>query len=302
MSLWLAATLFAAAVQSIRFLLQKRLSTGGAAHAALSPAANTFARFVWAPPIVGAGLAAWWLWGGGSVPAIGAGFWPFAAAGALSQILATICVVALFAHRNFAVGIAFSKTTVLMTVGTGFVLLGETVGPSAFLAMLVGFGGVLILSLPAGAAFRPFNRASALGLGSGALFSISAVGYRGASLAVQSDVALERAALTLVLVTALQTLMLLAWLAWRDRAGLRQVFRDWRRTLPVGVTSLLGSLGWFTAYTLQTAALVNAVAQVELILSMLISRFALGERQTRREIAGIILVGVSVVGLILLRG
>jgi drug/metabolite transporter (DMT)-like permease len=187
---------------------------------------------------------------------------------------------------------------------TGFLMLGETVTPAALAAMGVGFAGVLLLSLPEGAGLRggPFNAASALGLASGAFFAVSAVGYRGASLAVASDAALVRAAVTLCFVTLVQTALLGAWLAWRDRAGLKAVFRLWRATALVGATSLAGSLGWFTAYTLQTAAYVNAVGQVELVLSMLISRFMLGERQTRREGLGIVLVGASVLGLILLRG
>ncbi|PWJ21232.1 DMT family transporter [Jannaschia seohaensis] len=297
MSLWIVATLFAAAIQAVRFYLQKRISSAG-----LGPVAATFARFVYAPLPIALGIAAWAVTTGGDLPGIGAGFWPFAIAGGIAQILATICVVALFARRNFAVGIAFSKTAVLLTVVTGFLLLGELVTWVALAAMAVGFVGVLLLSLPEGRGLRanPFNIASALGLASGVFFSISAVGYRGASLAIETDAPLLRAAMTLCFVTLLQTALLAAWLAWRDRAGLIAVFRSWRATALVGLTSMLGSLGWFTAYTLQTAAYVNAVGQVELILSMLISRFALGERQSPRELTGIVLVGVSVVGLILL--
>lgn len=283
----------------MRFYLQKRLSLSG-----LSPAASTFARFVYAPLPIAIGLGIWAVSTGGQFPAIGPEFWPFALTGAISQILATVCLVALFARRNFAVGMAFSKTAVLLTVVSGFLLLGEVVTWVSLVAMAVGFLGVLILSVPVGAGLRanPFNVATLLGLGSGVFFSLSAVGYRGASLAIATDAPLLRAAMTLCIVTLIQTLMLLLWLAWRDRAGLIAVFTGWRVTALVGVTSMAGSMGWFTAYTLQTAAYVNAVGQIELVLSMLISRFALGERQTTRELAGILLVGVSVLGLILLRG
>lgn len=301
MSLWLAATLFAASVQALRFLLQKRLAVSG-----LSPTAATFARFIYAPPVIAVGLGVWLALSGGQLPSIGPGFWPFAVAGGLAQILATICVVALFARRNFAVGIAFSKVTVLMTAAAGWLVLGETVSGPALAAMVVGFAGVVLLSVPAGAVgagrLQVLNPASLLGLASGAFFSVSAVSYRGASLVVDSAAPILRAAVTLGLVTLVQAVLLGLWLAWRDRAGLIAVARRWRATALVGATSLAGSLGWFTAYTLQTAAYVNAVGQVELILSMAISWLALGERQTPRELAGIALVGVSVAGLILLRG
>lgn len=296
MPLWILATLFAASTQAIRFYLQKRLAVSG-----LSPTAATFARFVYAPLPIAVGLGLWALAGDKPVPSVDASFVPFALAGGVAQILATICLVALFARRNFAVGMALSKTAVLLTVLAGFLILGETVTWLALVAMAVGFAGVLMLSMPGNGGWRgnPFNVASLLGLASGAFFSISAVGYRGASLAIATDVALARAAMTLCFVTLFQTALLAAWLGWRDRAGLIAVFRRWRVTALVGLTSMLGSLGWFTAYTLQTAAYVNAVGQVELVLSMLISLTLLGERQTRREVLGIALVGVSVVGLIL---
>lgn len=298
MSLWLFATLFAASVQAIRFYLQKKLSLAG-----LSPEAATFARFVYAPLPIAVGLGIWVAVSQESLPGPGPGFWPYALAGGMAQILATVCLVALFARRNFAVGMAFSKTAVLLTVVTGFLILGEVVTWVAVLAMVLGFAGVVILSVPEGSGLRrnPFNVSSALGLATGLFFAVSAVGYRGASLAIESDAALVRAAITLCLVTLFQTFVLLIWLGWKDRAGLRAVFTRWRVTALVGLTSMTGSLGWFTAYTLQTAAYVNAVGQIELVFSMLISRFLLGETQSRRELLGILLVGVSVVGLILLR-
>ncbi|CTQ32082.1 DMT family transporter [Jannaschia rubra] len=296
MSLWVFASLFAASVQALRFLLQKKLAVSG-----LSPAAATFARFVYAPAIIAAGLAGWTLATAGVLPRIAPGFWTYALSGGIAQILATMCVVALFARRNFAVGIAFSKVTVLMTVVAGFLVLGESVTLADLSAMGVGLVGVLILSVPADGGWQVFNRASALGLASGAFFSISAVGYRGASLLVMSEAPLLRAAVTLCLVTLLQTLLLGAWLGWRDRAGLLAVFQRWRATALVGATSMAGSMGWFTAYTLQTAAYVNAVGQVELILSILISWLVLGERFSRRELLAIALVTASVIALILLQ-
>ena len=300
MSLWLAATLFAATVQAFRFLLQKRLAVSG-----LSPTATTFARFAHAPIVLALGLGAWRAASGEPLPALGAGFWPLALAGAAAQILATICVVALFARRNFAVGIAFSKVTVLMTVATGWLVLGEAVSAADLAAMVVGVAGVILLSVPVGSVgagrLRVLNAATGLGLASGAFFAVSAVGYRGASLAVEADAPILRAAVTLALVTLVQATALGAWLAVRDRAGLLTVIRRWRPTAAVGAASLAGSLGWFTAYTLQNAAYVNAVGQVELIASMAISRLVLGERQTPRELAGIALVGASVAGLVALR-
>ena len=294
MPLWIAATLFASTMQAVRFLLQKRLSVGA------GPVAATFARFVYAPPVLALGLAVWAA-RGGTWPAIGPGFAPFAVAGGVSQILATVLVVATFSRRNFAVGNALSKTSVLLTVGTGLLLLNELPSPGAIMAIAVCVAGVVVLSVPEGVRWQAAltDRAILYGLGAGACFAVSGVSYRGASLAVDTPDAMVRAAVTLLMVTAFQTFVLAAWMLWRDRAGLRAVFANWRASGAIGATSMLGSLGWFTAYTLQQAALVNAVGQVELILSLAISTLILGERVTWRESVGVALVGGSVAALLL---
>ena len=62
---------------------------------------------------------------------------------------------------------------------------------------------------------------------------------------------------------------------------------------------MAGSFCWFTAFTLQNAAYVNALGQVELILSLFASVLVFRERVSRRELAGICVLGASILGLIL---
>jgi hypothetical protein len=127
--------------------------------------------------------------------------------GGVSQIIATACVVALFASRNFTVGITLKKTETIQTALIAFLLLGETVSPWGIIAIVIGLTGVILLADPpnTGVAIgwraRLFNRSSGLGLLSGALFGVSATGYRGASLALGSGDFLIRAAATLAFVT-----------------------------------------------------------------------------------------------------
>ncbi|WP_308916766.1 DMT family transporter [Jannaschia sp. LMIT008] len=297
MSLWVFAALAASALQAFRFYLQKRLSAGGA-----GPVAATFARFVYAPLFLGSGLLVWWSMDTTTaLPALDATFWPWAIVGGIAQIAATILVVATFSRRNFAVGIALSKTTVLMTILTGFALLGEVPTLPVIAAISVGVVGVLAISIPKGQSFRAGMTDVAIlyGLGSGAFFSVSAVAYRAGSLAVAAEEPILRASVTLFWVTLLQTALLAAWLLLRDRGAMVAVFRRWRVTLAIGLTSMGGSLGWFTAYTLEQAALVNAVGQVELILSLAISWLLLSERITWRELVGTVLIGFSVVVVLL---
>lgn len=298
MDSWILVTLGAVVAQTARFALQKRLKGTG-----LSTGGATFARFVYSAPLVVLLLAVHVRTSGQELPAIPTAFWAYALVGGTTQILATMCVVALFSRRNFAVGITFKKTEVLMSVLVGLFVLGEGVSLPALIAILVGFTGVLLLSDPPGGtgrwAQRIFNRAAGLGLASGLLFAMSGVGYRGASLSLASGDAFLRAIVTLVCVTLFQTLALGAWLWWREREEIGRVLSAWRVAGLVGITSMLGSVSWFTAFTLQTVAYVNALGQVELILSMAVSILFFGERMTWREGQGLVLLSASVLALVL---
>ncbi|WP_373356505.1 EamA/RhaT family transporter [Pseudoroseicyclus sp. CXY001] len=295
---WILITFAAAAFQSVRFATQRHLKAAG-----FSSSGATFARFAYSAPAVPLIMLAWAGWSGQGVPAIPAGFWPYALAGGLAQILATVCTVTLFSMRNFAVGMTLKKTEVLMSVLVGWVLLGEGVSWAGFAAMLLGFGGVLLLTdTPAlGAGWRRLvHPAAGLGLLSGLLFGLAGVGYRGASLALPSGDAVLRALVTLMCVTAAQALGLGLFLLWRNRAELAKVFAGWRVGLITGATSLAGSFCWFTAFTLQTVGYVNAVGQVELIFSIALSALWFGEVISPREWQGMALLTGSIVALVLL--
>ncbi|MEY8843116.1 EamA/RhaT family transporter, partial [Cribrihabitans sp. XS_ASV171] len=181
MSLWIPVTLAAALFQTVRFMLQKSLST-----VKLSAAGATFARFAYSAPLIALALFAYLGVTDRALPTLTAGFWGFVMLGGTAQILATICVVALFKQRNFAVGITFKKTEVIQTALVGFVILGEGVSAGALGAILLGLVAVLLLSHAPGTPgswWRHLtNRASGLGLASGVLFAFSAVSYRGAAL------------------------------------------------------------------------------------------------------------------------
>lgn len=298
MSLWIPVSLAAASFQTVRFMLQKVLSS-----VRLSATGATFARFAYSSPLVVLALAIYLLATGRSLPPLTPTFWVFAVVGGLAQILATICVVALFKQRNFAVGITFKKTEVIQTAMLGLIVLGDRISWGGLGAILLGLLAVLVLSKPPGgqgAWWRHLsNRASALGLGSGVLFAISAVSYRGGSLQLGDLEPALRAAVTLACVTSVQMIGMGLWLAWRDRAELRAVWAARGTGIFVGLTSMGGSFCWFLAFTLQNAAYVKALGQVELVLSLLASTLVFREKISGREIAGIALLGLSILALVL---
>ena len=67
----------------------------------------------------------------------------------------------------------------------------------------------------------------------------------------------------------------------------------------MGVTGMAGSLCWFTAFTLQNAAYVFAVGQVEVIFSLAASVLFFKETVSRKELGGICFITVSIVYLVI---
>ncbi|SLN25626.1 EamA-like transporter family protein [Roseovarius litorisediminis] len=298
MQAWILLSIAAAAFQTLRFMLQKHLSMG-----TLSTGGATLARFFYSMPFVVSMTVAYLWWSGVGLPPLSGWFWVYAMTGGLSQILATWCVVALFSQRNFAVGITFKKTEVVQTALVGLVVLGDRVSLMGLGAIVLGLAGVLILSDTPGLSGRwhrrIFNRAAGLGLAGGALFAISAVGYRGATLEIASDDPLLRALCTLAVVTTSQAVAMTIWLMWREAGQMARVWAARRTAVWMGITGLGGSLCWFTAFTLQNAAYVFAVGQVEVIFSLFASVLFFSEKLTRREGAGIALITLSVLAVAL---
>jgi drug/metabolite transporter (DMT)-like permease len=296
--LWIIVTLLAACFQTVRFMLQKVLATS-----TLSPAGATFSRFIYSAPFIAVLLAVYLEATQAAVPALDVRFWAFGLLGGTTQILATVCVVMLFKERNFAVGITFKKTEVIQTVLVGVLLLGDLVSLAGLGAIALGLVGLLLLS--GGKEARGFrladlrNRAAGLGVASGILFAFSAVSYRGASLTLDTADPLLRAGVTLMAVVAMQTVIMLVWLAAREQGEIGRVWRARRVAVWIGLTSMGGSLCWFIAFTLQNAAYVKALGQVELILSVIASTLFFREKITAREILGMSILVASILLLIL---
>ncbi|MGF1626600.1 MAG: EamA family transporter [Alphaproteobacteria bacterium] len=300
MDLWIPITIAAAFAQNLRTALQKHL-TGR-----LTTLGATFARFVFGLP-----FAALYLWlvtaaSGQSLPRPDGLFAIYGAVGGLAQILATFCLLSAFRFRNFAVGTTYSKTETVQTALIGAVILGETLSMGAAIGIAVSLAGVVAISTARSRlTLRSIltgwtEKAALIGLASGGLFGVSAVCYRAASLALDSGDALIRAATTLLCVLAFQTVAMTLYLALRDRGQILRVFRHWRWTLWVGLIGMLGSAGWFTAMTLQQAAYVRALGQIELVFTFAASILFFRERTMPAELVGIALVVAGILFLLLL--
>jgi len=297
MEAWVLISVAAAAFQTLRFMLQKSLSMG-----TLSAGGATFARFFYSAPFAFLVAVGYLIWTGSAWPERGGLFWIYVLSGGLAQILATFFVVLIFATRNFAVGITLKKTETIQTALVGFVILGDRVSLLGMMAIMIGLVGVLILSDPPQAGARGWrklaNRAAGLGLASGLFFAISAVAYRGATFEVLSDDVFLRAAIAVSAVTLSQSLGMSLWLRLKEPGEISRVWAARRVAMWMGVASMAGSLSWFTAFTLQNAAYVFAVGQIEVIFSLMASVLVFKEKITARELVGIIFLTASILVLI----
>ena len=291
MELWIPITIAAAFLQNVRSALQRHLK------GRIGPIGATFVRFCYGLPFALAYLALVAI-ATEPPPALTGPFLAFAAIGGFAQILATSALLASFAHANFAVGTAFSKTEPVQAAIFGAILLAEAPTALVWLAIAIGAVGVLIATLKGEDGVLTINgRAAALGLASAALFGVSAVAYRAGSLSLPAGDVWIRAATTLAVATAMQTLGMGLWMAWRARDELLKTLAAWRPGLLVGACGAFASACWFTAMTLEPVAHVRALGQVELIFTFVASIFFFHERPSLRETVG---VGLMIGGVVLL--
>ena len=301
MPLWLALTLSAAFLQNVRSSVQKHLK----GHVGTSGA--TLVRFLFGWPFALLYLALIAVGLGAEVPAPGAGFMMWVVVGALAQIGAQALLLMTFALRNFAAGSAYARTEPVAAALLAPAMLGESVAPGVWLGIAVSVAGVLLVSMAED--FRPLgllrqlgSRAALLGLGSAFLFGLSATAYRGAALSLGTpETGLDgmvRGALVNSTAIVLQSVLMSVWVTWREPEQWAAILRAWRPSLLVGFVGATASLGWFAAFALQGAAVVKAVAQVEIVLAIATSAFVFRERVRASEVVGAGLIAAGVVLLL----
>ena len=110
--------------------------------------------------------------------------------------------------------------------------------------------------------------------------------------------AMGEAGATLAVVTLLQSLLMTLFLVWREPGQVRTVLRLWRRSLLPGLTGAAASACWFTAMTIEIAAYVRMLGLIEVLFGYGVSVVGLRERPSGREIAGSVLLGVAIAGLL----
>jgi drug/metabolite transporter (DMT)-like permease len=293
--MWIPITIFAAFAQTVRNAAQRHLVSD------LGTLGATLVRFLYGLPFAVAWLAILAIATKEALPAPGLPFFAWCAVGAMSQIAATALLLQTMRERNFAVGVAYSKTEVVQVAVFSLVLLGDRINLATALAVASGTAGVLLLA-PADRE-RPFaslvegfaSRSALLGIGCGAGFAIAAVAFRAATQAAGESSPALAAALALVVAQTMQTLALGAWLLVRKPDVVRRTLRAWRVSLFAGFMGAAASAAWFTAFAIQSVTYVRTLGLVEMLFSYVVSRRIFREQLRRREIAGMVLIVAGVV-------
>ncbi|NQZ88231.1 MAG: DMT family transporter [Saccharospirillaceae bacterium] len=280
-------------MQAIRTAGQKQLS----GH--LNAMATTGVRYIYALPF--ACLYLFFITEQRDVflPVLNEQFLKYASIASFMQIIGTFCLVAAFKYRNFAVATSLAKTEAIQVAVVGALVFSAYLSPLGWLSVFVGVMGVLIVSKVKFTFADVFqNPGAGFGLASGLALAITTLLIRESSLALNTDL-LVSAAVTLVFMITVQSFISIIYVWFQDKTQLTLMLKHWRLCLFVGITSVIGSIGWFTAASLQNAAYVKALGQIEIFITLFLTYRIFKERISRIEYLGMFLILASVIILLL---
>ena len=291
--LWAVFTLIAAAAQTARNAMQRELTatlgTVGATHVRFL-FGFPFALFVFLPGVM--------FFAGYGLPHPPGEFWPWVIAGSLTQIAATATMLSVMGERSFVVAYAYIKTEPVQVALFGLIFLGDKITPLAAAAILIATAGVIVISLKPGAGEVRSTRSTVVALLSGALFALSAIGYRGAILTLHLRDFVLAATFTVTVGLVIQAAVLSLYLWLRDPKVLHDIRRAWKPSLFAGFMGAFASEFWFLGFAITTAANVRTLALVEVLFAQGVTRFVFKQATTVREAVGIVLVVIGVALLV----
>jgi drug/metabolite transporter (DMT)-like permease len=289
--LWIVFTVTAAFFQTLRNAMQRELTTS------LGTVGATHVRFLFGFPFALLSLIGVLLVTGVPLPRPGLSFWPWVIDGAAAQIAATALMLMAMGQRSFVVTIAYIKTEPIQVAIFGLIFLGDAVTLPMMVAILVATAGVLIMSFKPGGMVGGV-KPTLIGLASGGMFALSAIGYRGAILSLGLPNFVMAATFTLVVGLVMQAVVLSLYLWLRQPSAMIAILRAWKPSLFAGLMGALASQFWFLAFAIATAASVRTLALIEVLFAQIVARVMFGQRTTVREAIGMALVVAGVALLV----
>ena len=288
--LWAVFTVIAAFMQTLRNAMQREL-TGK-----LGTVGATHVRFLFGFPFVIVFLLGVILATGAPLPHPRLLFWPWVILGAFAQVAATALMLAAMGERSFVVTIAYIKTEPIQVAVFGLVFLGDVLTLPMMTAIIVATSGVVIMSTKRGGMIGGI-KPTLVGLASGGMFALSAIGFRGAILDLALPNYVMAATFTLATGIVMQAVLLSLYLWLRNPTTLFAILNVWKPSLFAGLMGAVASEFWFLAFALASAASVRTVALIEVLFAQIVARVAFGQHTTPREALGMLLVigGVALI-------
>jgi drug/metabolite transporter (DMT)-like permease len=290
--LWAVFTLIAAAAQTARNAMQRELTL------TLGTVGATHVRFLFGFPFALVFLAGVVIATGETLPRPPLIFWPWVLGGAFAQIAATATMLSVMGQRSFVVAYAYIKTEPVQVALFGLIFLGDLVTPLSAAAIIIATAGVIVISLKPGAGEARSTRSTVIGLMSGGLFALSAIGYRGAILTMHLPDFVLAATFTVAVGLVIQAAVLSLYLWLREPKVMRDIMRAWKPSLFAGFMGAFASEFWFLGFAITTAANVRTLALVEVLFAQGVTRFIFKQPTTKREGVGIVLVVIGVALLV----
>jgi drug/metabolite transporter (DMT)-like permease len=281
---WIFFTILAAFCQAWRNALQSKLSQ----HA--SVAGVTLARFLVAGPIAATYL--WVLYQINPAQPLtpSASFWFYVLGASVMQIVATGLMVVLFKQQNYAAGAGLAKSEAIAAAILGVCFFGSSLSLLGWLGVVIGAIAVLLLS---GFSLQKWDlRTALLGLASGTAFAITSLWVREASLASHLPFP-HSAAWVLVIVISIQTVLLSLYLCIKEKQTWLNLWQHRRITMSVSIMSCIGSIGWFSAMSLEHVAYVKTLGQIEVFFMLAISAWWLKQPTKRQDTIGLVLIAIA---------
>tara|TARA_R110002124_G_scaffold89800_1_gene229514 strand:- start:9360 stop:10223 length:864 start_codon:yes stop_codon:yes gene_type:complete len=280
-------TFLAAFMQAWRNAFQSKLSKE------VSVAGVTLARFIWAGPIAACYLYGLHQYQPSALPEFTGTFWGFVIGASSMQILATGLMVKLFKMQNFAIGAGLAKSEALVAAILGVLFFGTQLSLLGWIGVVIGGLAIMLLSSKQG--FKQLSvKTVLLGLACGSAFALTSLWVREASLTLQGPFT-HRAAWVLLWVIGLQTIVLIGYLLAKDKSTLAALWQRPTLTLSISITSCIGSIGWFSAMSLQAVPYVKTLGQIEVFFTLMIAVFWLKDKVKINDVAGLILIAIAAV-------
>lgn len=282
---WIFFTFLAASMQAWRNAFQSQLSKE------VNIAGVTLARFIWATPIAAVYLIGLYMWQPVGLPFITVKFTAYVLGAAVMQIVATALMVKLFKMKNFTVGAGLAKSEALVAAILGVLFFGTHLSLLGWLGVFIGAIAVFMMSGKSGVKQLSLSTVL-LGLACGTAFALTSLWVREASLNLDLPFP-HRAAWVLLLVISIQTIMLLIYASVVDKHTIDGLLKRPKLTLLTSMTSCFGSIGWFSAMSLQAVPYVKTLGQIEVFFTLLIATFWLKDKVKIKDMLGLILIAVA---------